>query len=91
MAAKMEERILEVRKAGDSVGGVVMCRVSGLPLAWECRFSAVWRRIWQKAMLIPATKGFEVGSGFGDFAERGDTTTSLSTKAEGLYGDQPFR
>ncbi len=33
-AAKMESRILEAKKAGDSVGGPIMCRVYGLPSGW---------------------------------------------------------
>ena len=33
-AAKMESRILEAKKAGDSVGGTIICRVNGLPAGW---------------------------------------------------------
>ena len=37
-AAKMESRILEAKKAGDSVGGTIMCRVNGLPIDGENPF-----------------------------------------------------
>jgi len=64
-ASQMEARVLEAKKAGDSVGGSVLCRVNGLPVGWG---SPVFDRLeadLAKAMLsLPATKGFEVGSGF---------------------------
>lgn len=65
VAEKMIDRIKEVRDKGDSVGGVVECRVRGVPVGWG---SPVFDRLeadLAKAMLsLPATKGFEVGSGF---------------------------
>jgi chorismate synthase len=61
----MEARVLEVKKAGDSVGGSILCRVLGLPVGLG---SPVFDRLeadLAKSMLsLPATKGFEVGSGF---------------------------
>ena len=64
-AERMIARIKEVRDKGDSVGGVIECRVKGLPVGWG---SPVFDRLeadLAKAMLsLPATKGFEVGSGF---------------------------
>ena len=62
----MEERILEMKKSGDSVGGSIICRVFGLPIGLG---APVFDRIeaeLSKAMLsLPATKAFEIGSGFG--------------------------
>lgn len=64
-ASLMEARVLEAKKNGDSVGGSVVCRVNGLPVGWG---SPVFDRLeadLAKAMLsLPATKGFEIGSGF---------------------------
>ena len=61
----MEDRVLEMKKSGDSVGGSIICRVSNLPTGLG---APVFDRIeadLSKAMLsLPATKGFEVGSGF---------------------------
>ena len=61
----MEALVLEARNSGDSVGGAILCRVNGLPIGWG---SPVFDRLeadMAKAMLsLPATKGFEVGSGF---------------------------
>ena len=71
-AERMVARILEIRKAGDSVGGLIECRVRGLPVGWG---SPVFDRLeadLAKAMLsLPATKGFEVGSGFAGTRMRG--------------------
>ncbi len=97
-ASLMEARVLEAKKNGDSVGGSVVCRVNGLPVGWG---SPVFDRLeadLAKAMLsLPATKGFEIGSGFqGTFlkgSEHNDlfenmggeirTTTNLSGGVQG--------
>ena len=64
-AAQMEKRILEARKAGDSVGGVILCRVQNLPVGLGAPVFDRLEADLAKAMLsLPATKGFEVGSGF---------------------------
>ena len=64
-AKAMEDRVLEMKKSGDSVGGSIICRVSNLPTGLG---APVFDRIeadLSKAMLsLPATKAFEVGSGF---------------------------
>lgn len=64
-AALMEKCILNAKKEGDSVGGSIVCRINGLPVGWG---SPVFDRVeadLAKAMLsLPATKGFEIGSGF---------------------------
>jgi len=64
-AEKMIARIKEVRSAGDSVGGVVCCHVTGTPVGWGAPVFDRLEADLAKAMLsLPATKGFEVGSGF---------------------------
>ena len=64
-ASQMETRVLEAKKTGDSVGGSVLCRVSGLPVGWGAPVFDRLEADLAKAMLsLPATKGFEVGSGF---------------------------
>lgn len=64
-AQRMKSCILDAKKEGDSVGGSILCRIAGLPVGWG---SPVFDRLEAdlgKAMLsLPATKGFEVGSGF---------------------------
>jgi len=64
-AARMIERIKRARSDGDSVGGVVECRMAGLPAGLGEPVFDRFEADLAKAMLsLPATKGFEVGSGF---------------------------
>ena len=53
------------KKNGDSVGGSILCRVGGIPVGWGAPVFDRLEADLAKAMLgLPATKGFEVGSGF---------------------------
>lgn len=64
-AQQMIERIKSVRSRGDSVGGVIRCRVRGLPVGLGAPVFDRLEADLAKAMLsLPATKGFEFGSGF---------------------------
>lgn len=64
-AATMIERIKEIRAAGDSVGGVIGCVVRNPPVGLGCPIFDKLEADLAKAMLsVPATKGFEIGSGF---------------------------
>jgi len=64
-AKKMIRLIESMRKKGDSVGGIVECVARGVPPGWG---SPVFDRLeadLAKGMLsLPASKGFEIGSGF---------------------------
>ncbi len=65
VAARMIERIEEVRKQGDTVGGVVACLVRGVPAGWgEPVFDKLEADLAKAVMSLPASKGFEIGSGF---------------------------
>lgn len=83
-AQAMEKRILEAKKSGDSVGGSIICRVQGLPVGWG---SPVFDRLEAdlgKAMLsLPATKGFEVGSGFAGTFLKGSEHNDLFEERDG--------
>lgn len=83
-AAAMIARIKEVRSEGDSVGGIIRCRVRGLPVGLG---SPVFDRLeadLAKAMLsLPATKGFEIGSGFAGVLMRGSEHNDLFEVRDG--------
>lgn len=64
-AERMIDLIEQVRKEGDSIGGVVECvarqvpRGLGMPV-----FDKLEADLAKAVMSLPATKGFEIGSGF---------------------------
>lgn len=65
MVDSMVQLIQNVRSEGNSVGGVVECVVRGCPAGWGDPVFDKLEADLAKAMLsLPATKGFEIGSGF---------------------------
>ncbi|MBN1442820.1 MAG: chorismate synthase [Planctomycetes bacterium] len=85
-AERMMQRIQEVKQRGDSVGGVVEMVGRGVPAGLG---DPVFDRIeadLAKAMLsLPATKGFEIGSGFGG------TLLTGSQHNDAFYRDETGR
>lgn len=70
--ALMRERIAAARAGGDSVGGVVECRVLGLPAGLgDPMFGGMENRIAAIVFGIPAVKGVEFGAGFSAARMRG--------------------
>jgi chorismate synthase len=64
-AAKMEEYIREIRKQGDTVGGVVSCVIQNVPVGLgEPVFDKLHAELGKAMLSINAVKGFEYGSGF---------------------------
>lgn len=62
---KMKVAILDAKSAGDSVGGVIECAVTGLPAGLgEPVFGGVEGRLSSILYAIPAVKGVEFGAGF---------------------------
>jgi len=71
-APLMIRAIEEARDAGDSLGGVVACVCRGVPAGWgEPVFDKLTAMLARAMMSIPATRGFEVGEGFGATLLRG--------------------
>ena len=65
-AAAMTRAIEDARRDGDSLGGVVTCVARGVPAGWgEPVFDKLEADLAKAVMSLPASKGFEVGSGFG--------------------------
>ncbi len=64
-AAQMARLIERMRQRGNSVGGVIECVARGVPAGWGDPVFDKLEADLAKAMLsLPATKGFEIGSGF---------------------------
>ncbi len=65
-AKRMISLIERVRRAGDSVGGVVECVARGLPAGLgDPVFDKLEADLAKGLLSLPASKGFEIGSGFG--------------------------
>ncbi|MCP9236381.1 chorismate synthase [Lewinella sp. JB7] len=72
IAARMEAEIMAVKKAGDTIGGVVKCVVKGVPAGWgEPVFDKLHADLGKAILSINACKGFEYGSGFDGVTLRG--------------------
>ncbi len=71
-AEAMLSEVEAARAARDSVGGVVSCRVTGLPVGLgEPLYDKCSARLASAMMSINAAKGFELGGGFALAAARG--------------------
>ena len=65
MAEKMVRLIEKTRKAGDSVGGIIEGVARGVPPGWgEPVFDRLEADLGKAMLSLPASKGFDIGSGF---------------------------
>ena len=91
-AEKMVERIKAMRNEGDSVGGIVECRVRNLPAGIGVPVFDRLEADLAKAMLsLPATKGFEVGSGFDGSLQKGSDHNDIFINKNGQVGTETNR
>jgi chorismate synthase len=90
----MIERIKEVRAAqGDSVGGVIHCRIRGVPPGLgEPVFDRLEADLAKAMLSLPATKGFEIGSGFAGTLLKGSEHNDAFVPMNGgvRHRDQPL-
>lgn len=71
-AEKMEALIAKTASEGDSLGGMVTCVCRNLPVGWgEPIFDKLDAVLAHAMLSLPATKGFEIGSGFAGTRLRG--------------------
>ncbi|PJA08356.1 MAG: chorismate synthase [Flavobacteriales bacterium CG_4_10_14_0_2_um_filter_32_8] len=62
----------KIRKDGDTIGGMVSCVVSKLPVGLgEPVFDRLEADLAKAMLSINATKGFEIGAGFGSITKKG--------------------
>jgi len=86
-AEKMIALIEKVRSEGNSVGGVIECVVRGVPPGLgEPIFDRLEADLAKAMLSLPATKGFEIGSGFA-----GTTMTGLEHNDEFYMNDGKVR
>jgi chorismate synthase len=94
----MIELIEDMRKAGDSVGGIVEGIARGVPPGWgEPVFDRLEADLGKAMLSLPASKGFDVGSGFDSilstgtqhndpFRMEGDRVRTTSNRSGGIQG-----
>ena len=71
-AAKMEDYIKNVRKEGDTIGGIITCVIQNVPIGLgEPVFDKLHAELGKAMLSINAVKGFEYGSGFEGVAMKG--------------------
>ncbi|MEM1563492.1 MAG: chorismate synthase [Candidatus Bathyarchaeia archaeon] len=97
-AQSMEKAIIEARKEGDSLGGIVECIASNVPVGvGEPIFDALDAYIAKAIFAVPAVKGVEFGAGFkaaaikgsennDAYAMRNGKVITLTNNAGGVLG-----
>ena len=78
MAEAMETYIKQIRKEGDTIGGVVSCIIKNVPVGLgEPAFDKLHAELGKAMLSINAVKGFEYGSGFAGTQMKGSEHNDL--------------
>jgi chorismate synthase len=97
-ARKMIEAIKSAKNDKDSLGGIITCVCRNVPVGLgEPVFDKLEAQLARAMLSIPATKGFEIGSGFGGtrmrgsahndpFVMKGDRLGTLTNRSGGIQG-----
>jgi chorismate synthase len=97
-AAKMIKLIEKMRKEGNSVGGIVEGVARGVPVGWgEPVFDRLEADLGKGMMSLPASKGFDIGSGFDGirltgrehndaFRMKGGKVRTMTNRSGGIQG-----
>jgi len=98
VAAQMIAAVEAARKDGNSLGGIVTCAVRGCPAGWgEPVFDRLEADLGKAVLSLPASKGFEIGSGFAgtdltglehndEFYMDGDRVRTRTNRSGGVQG-----
>ena len=88
----------QAKKEGDTVGGIVECRIKGVPAGLgEPMFGKFSAELAHAMFSLPAVKGFEIGDGFASakmkgseandtFINKDGKTTTLTNHSGGIQG-----
>lgn len=97
-AEKMIRLIEKMRRAGDSVGGIVEGVARGVPVGWgEPVFDRLEADLGKAMMSLPASKGFDIGAGFDSiyltglqhndaFRMKGGKVRTVTNRSGGIQG-----
>lgn len=77
-AKEMEDHIKQIRKEGDTIGGIVTCVIKNMPVGLgEPVFDKLHAELGKAMLSINAVKGFEYGSGFSGTKMKGSQHNDL--------------
>jgi len=86
--AKFPDTIAAYQKDGDSIGGIIECRINGLPAGTgEPIFDKLQAHLAFAMMSINACKGFEYGTGFSGVTQPGSAINHISGGIAGGISD----
>jgi chorismate synthase len=98
ISEEMRGLIMSLKDQGDSTGGIVSCVIRNVPPGLgEPVYEKLEAKLAQGMLAIPATKGFEIGSGFAGtgmrgsehndpFVLKGDRLGTISNNSGGIQG-----
>lgn len=98
VAEQMIEYIKELKKSGDSIGGIISCVIKGLPVGLgEPIFDKLQARLAAAMLSINASHGFDYGRGFegvslrgsqmnDSFIKNGDKISTKTNNSGGIQG-----
>ncbi|MBL4586630.1 MAG: chorismate synthase, partial [Flavobacteriales bacterium] len=82
-SAEMVKLISEVKKQGDTVGGIISCVIRNVPVGLgEPVFDKLHADLGKAMLSINAVKGFEIGSGFSASRMRGSEHNDIFISEE---------
>ena len=80
----IEQVILAAKEKGDTVGGIISCNISGVPVGWgEPVFGKLQSMLASAMLSINAAKGFEYGMGFEMAKKFGSQVNDIFTSENG--------
>ena len=86
-AARMADLVARVKEQKDSVGGMITCVCRRVPTGWgDPVFDKLEAGLARAMLSIPATKGFEIGSGFAGTRLRGSEHNDAFVDKGGRLG-----
>ena len=88
-------RLIEkMRREGNTVGGIVEGIARGVPAGWgEPVFDKLEADLAKAMLSLPASKAFEIGSGFGGILLTGREHNDVfrARERKSFHDDEPFR
>lgn len=86
--ARFADTIAAYQQDGDSIGGIIECRIQGLPVGTgEPIFDKLQAHLAFAILSINACKGFEYGTGFGGVTQPGSAINTISGGIAGGISD----